>query len=71
MRIEFAGEELSLQVIDNGQGFDPPAQPADLARNGHFGLMGMRERALLYSGRLSIESSAGAGTTITAHLPIA
>ena len=35
-----------------------------------FGLMGMRERALLYGGQLTITSSPGQGATITARLPL-
>jgi signal transduction histidine kinase len=45
-------------------------QPADLARQGHFGLMGMRERALLYGGQLTITSAPGQGAAITARLPL-
>jgi len=33
--------------------------------------MGMRERALLYGGQLTIASAPGQGTTITARLPLA
>ena len=55
---------------DDGVGFTPPEQPADLAHQGHFGLMGMRERVLLYGGQLTITSSPGQGATITARLPL-
>jgi signal transduction histidine kinase len=68
--VEFDERELRLTVRDNGRGFTPPDQPADLTRNGHFGLMGMRERALLYGGKLAIESTRGQGTTIRASLPL-
>lgn len=68
--VEFDAAELRLAVRDEGRGFAPPDQPADLARNGHFGLMGMRERALLYGGKLTIESAPGQGTTIRASLPL-
>jgi signal transduction histidine kinase len=68
--VTFGAHELVLRVRDDGRGFVPPEQPADLARNGHFGLMGMRERALLYGGKLVIESAPGQGASITAHLPI-
>jgi two-component system sensor histidine kinase DegS len=68
--VEFDERELRLTVRDDGRGFTPPDQPADLTRNGHFGLMGMRERALLYGGKLTIESAPGQGTTIRAVLPL-
>ena len=46
VRVVFGDGQLVLSVQDDGKGFVPPEQPADLARNGHFGLMGMRERRL-------------------------
>jgi signal transduction histidine kinase len=67
---DFAPEALTLIVRDDGRGFVPPDQPADLARQGHFGLMGMHERAMLYGGRLDIVSAPGKGTTVTAILPV-
>ncbi len=66
----FGADALELCVQDDGRGFTPPDQPADLAREGHFGLMGMRERAMLYGGHLNVTSAPGQGTTILAHLPV-
>jgi signal transduction histidine kinase len=70
VEVRFAADALTLVVRDDGVGFTPPEQPADLARQGHFGLMGMHERALLYGGQLTITSSPGRGATITARLPL-
>jgi signal transduction histidine kinase len=70
VEITFAADTLTLSIRDDGIGFTPPEQPADLAHQGHFGLMGMRERALLYGGQLTIASAPGAGAAITARLPI-
>jgi signal transduction histidine kinase len=70
VEVTFAADALSLLVRDDGVGFTPPEQPADLARQGHFGLMGMAERALLYGGQLTITSSPGQGATIEARLPL-
>jgi signal transduction histidine kinase len=70
IEVTFAADSLILRVRDDGVGFTPPEQPADLARQGHFGLMGMRERALLYGGQLTITSAPGQGATITARLPL-
>jgi signal transduction histidine kinase len=67
--VEFAHDGLTLRVRDDGRGFTPPDQPADLVAQGHFGLMGMRERAMLYGGRLAIDSAPGRGATITAWMP--
>jgi PAS domain S-box-containing protein len=58
---------LNLQIVDRGSGFDPDAVLKPL-RSG--GLIGMRERMMLLGGHLSIESSSGAGTTITSELPL-
>lgn len=69
LTIAFARDGLTLTIQDDGQGFTPPEQPSDLARQGHFGLMGMHERATLYGGRLTIDSALGHGTTITAWMP--
>ncbi|MEJ5199433.1 MAG: sensor histidine kinase, partial [Anaerolineae bacterium] len=70
IEITFAADALTLTVRDDGVGFTPPEQPADLARQGHFGLMGMRERALLYGGQIIIASAPDEGTTITVRLPL-
>ena len=54
---------LYLTIEDNGHGFDPSETSPRL------GLAGMRERLLLVGGRLAIESSESAGTTIFARIP--
>ena len=59
VRLEADGEGLTLSVEDRGKGFDPdePIGP------GHFGLEGMRERALLIGADLDIRSRPGGGGT--------
>lgn len=69
LTIAFSDDGLTLIIRDDGRGFTPPDQPSDLARQGHFGLMGMHERATLYGGRLTINSAPGQGTTISVWLP--
>jgi len=60
-------EALVLQIEDQGDGFDP----ASVSETGTTsGLSGMRERAVLLGGQLSIESSPGGGTRLTAELPL-
>lgn len=61
------GDQLRLEVCDNGIGFDPDA----IDRHKTFGLLGMRERALMFSGSVRIDSAPGGGTTLRAILPIA
>jgi signal transduction histidine kinase len=57
--------QLVLLVEDNGRGFDAQMPPKD----GHMGLMNMRERAALVGGRLDIESVAEHGTSIHLRIP--
>jgi two-component system sensor histidine kinase UhpB len=59
-------DQLRLLIEDNGIGFQP-----DIHRPRSFGLLGMRERVLALSGRFSIDSWPGAGTVITALIPLA
>jgi signal transduction histidine kinase len=49
-----------LMIEDDGHGFDGPAKEM----SGHFGLVGMRERAELAGGTLTVESAPGRGTKI-------
>jgi signal transduction histidine kinase len=68
--LTFARDEVSVTVADDGVGFAIPDRPGELAEAGHYGLLGMRERAELAGGWLSIESEPGQGTRIEIHLPI-
>jgi two-component system, NarL family, sensor kinase len=65
--IALRGKERSatLTVRDNGAGFD-----ASIRREGHLGLIGMKERARLLGGRLRVTSRPGKGTVITASIPL-
>jgi signal transduction histidine kinase len=69
LKIDFREPGVMLTVEDDGLGFVPPEHPSDLALNGHFGLIGMYERAVRLGGHLSIRSEPGQGTTIAAFLP--
>lgn len=60
-------EMLSVQIEDRGAGFDSEAA---LAINASSGLSGMRERARLLGGQLTVESSPGEGTCVTVELPL-
>src|SRR4029077_1170359 len=57
--------ELVLRVSDDGKGFDPASAP-----RGRWGMTTMRERAEAAGGRLSVESSPGSGTTVSAAVPL-
>jgi PAS domain S-box-containing protein len=56
---------LILEVQDNGVGFNPDAVPSD-----RYGLAGIRERAQLFGGGATIESSPNKGTRITVKLSL-
>ena len=60
-----SGSALRAVIEDNGKGFDP--EVAGQRRS--LGLIGMRDRARLVGGRLTVESRPGHGTTIMAEVP--
>jgi len=61
------GNELRLEVSDDGRGFEAAAPVAP----GHHGLTNMRRRAEALGGRLEVTSGAGSGTRIIIVLPLA
>jgi len=62
-------KDIKLEVTDDGVGFSVPKSPTDFAPSGHFGLLGMRERADLIGARLEVQSEAGRGTRLIVHAP--
>ncbi|NOZ06523.1 MAG: hypothetical protein GXP41_09275 [Chloroflexi bacterium] len=69
VRLHYSKDEVALTVADDGVGFDVPERPEELAQRGHFGLVGMRERAALVGGRLKLTSSPEQGTQVVVTLP--
>ena len=63
------GERVVLTIADDGEGFEAPDDLDSLAGVGSFGLSGMRERARLAGGELSVESEPGDGTVISVWVP--
>jgi signal transduction histidine kinase len=59
--------DLVVRVKDNGKGID--AVIAAEGKEGHFGIKGMRERAVRIGAKLTLTSSASAGTEITLVVP--
>jgi signal transduction histidine kinase len=57
-------------VEDDGVGFDVAAKFEAADGRGRLGLVGMKERLSGIDGKLQIESSPGAGTTLTIRAPI-
>lgn len=61
-----AGNIVVLVIADNGKGFD-----TTVARNKkNLGLVGMKERAIMLGGTLSIESETGKGTKVVLRIPL-
>lgn len=58
---------LLCSVRDNGCGFDPESAPG--AEEGHFGLLGIRERMEAVDGSIEIESAPGRGTRVVLSMP--
>jgi ligand-binding sensor domain-containing protein len=65
--LEYGARELRILIRDNGRGIDPEVLRS--GRAGHWGLPGMRERAERIGARLSLWSSATAGTEVELSIP--
>jgi two-component system NarL family sensor kinase len=60
-------ETASIEIVDDGRGFDPKASQGDRAG---IGLFTMRERVALVDGELQIRSQPGGGTSVLATVPL-
>jgi len=67
VRLACENDRLEIEVRDDGRGFD---LTADEPESGHYGLLGMRERARLAGGTLAVESAIGQGTTVRLSMPL-
>jgi signal transduction histidine kinase len=64
LKMAYIPDEIRLTITDDGRGFDIPESPAEFAPNGHFGLLGIHERAELIGARLEIQSMPGEGSSL-------
>ena len=69
LHLAFSLDSTTLSIHDDGKGFLVPESPAEMAGSGHFGLLGIQERAELIGAQVSIESIPGEGTQLTITLP--
>jgi signal transduction histidine kinase len=67
IRAAFARNDLTVEVRDDGCGFDPEAIEAHTDH--HYGLVGMRERVQQVGGRFKLESRRGKGTEVQIQIP--
>jgi len=70
LEIGYLEGKIELTIRDNGCGFRVPENPGEFAPAGHFGLLGLHERAELIGAQLSLESSPGNGTSVRIRLPV-
>jgi PAS domain S-box-containing protein len=70
VRLRRVGDELVLEVSDDGRGMEPDQARQALA-SGHIGLASTAQRVEALGGRLEVLSGAGRGTTVRAALPFA
>lgn len=65
VELRYGAHELTVRVVDDGEGADPARVPAS---SGH-GLIGMRERAKLYGGTISVGPRSEGGYEVRLTLP--
>jgi signal transduction histidine kinase len=66
--LQLEPRRLRLSVKDDGRGFEPAG--AFNSAGGHYGLLGMRERAERLGGELDLSSEPGLGTEVAVSIPI-
>lgn len=69
LTLSYMVDLVTLDIRDDGVGFDPAAVGDRPQRDGGFGLTVMRQRVHRLAGTLEIESEPGAGTAIWAGIP--
>jgi signal transduction histidine kinase/ligand-binding sensor domain-containing protein len=67
IKLTTEGRKISLRIVDNGRGFEPKDVFSSL---GHFGLLGIRERAERLGGEMRLASRPGEGTEVEVTAPL-
>lgn len=70
IRLGLSSDGVELSVRDDGRGFVVPSRLGLLAKDGCFGLLGLKEQIELVGGELQVISRPGAGTEIKAQVPL-
>jgi signal transduction histidine kinase len=68
VKLHMEARKLYLRIKDDGHGFEQDGVFA--SRGGHFGLLGMRERAERLGGELHLDSHPGEGTKVEVQVPL-
>ena len=69
IKLSYQTNQVSLNIQDDGYGFDVPPSLDEFASNHHYGLIGIQERAQQLKGQFSIKSQPGQGSSLTITLP--
>jgi signal transduction histidine kinase len=69
LQLEGAGDQVDLEIRDDGVGFDAQAS-STLVSDGHFGLVAMQERVEMAGGRFQVDTRPGAGVTVRAEFRV-
>ncbi len=64
IQLRFDEHSVELLIQDNGSGFELPNKLSELSHSGHYGILGMKERAEMVGGTFHILSNPGEGTRI-------
>ena len=71
LTLSYLGDEIALDVVDDGVGFDPARIGASAAAEiGDFGLRAIRRRAEQLGGTLDVEAAPGEGTALSVRIPV-
>jgi signal transduction histidine kinase len=69
VNLRFYPSKVKLTISDNGNGFDVKKDAEAAIKRRRLGMVGMRERADLVNGKLSVRSIIGTGSTISIEVP--
>jgi len=70
VRLNLDHDQVTLEIQDDGKGFEMPSRWVELARQGHLGLVGTRERVSAIGGKMAIISSPGKGLLLRVTAPL-
>lgn len=70
LRLKFDERLVTMEIRDDGNGFNVPSRWIELAREGHLGIVGAIERVEAIGGTLNVKSAPGKGTKIVARIPL-
>ncbi len=67
IELDYGADSVALTIVDDGSGFSPDDA---MNKSGHFGLRGIRGRAMKLGGEFTIQSAPDAGTSIRVEVPL-